>query len=82
MALAGLVGNDHAIGEAFHITSDEVLTWNKIVSEIAMAVGADVPTVHKIPTDLICRIAPQALAEICTEQTAALAQPSTEPTGS
>jgi acetyl esterase/lipase len=30
----------------------------------------------------LCRIAPQALAEICAEQTAALAQPSTEPAGS
>jgi len=28
--LAGLVGKTEAIGEAFHITSDEVLTWNKI----------------------------------------------------
>ncbi|MGA7304004.1 MAG: NAD-dependent epimerase/dehydratase family protein, partial [Rhodothermales bacterium] len=24
----GLLGNERAIGEAFHITSDEVLTWN------------------------------------------------------
>jgi acetyl esterase/lipase len=30
----------------------------------------------------LCRIAPQALAEICAEQTAALAQPSPEPAGS
>ena len=26
----GLLGNQHAIGEAFHITSDEVLSWNQI----------------------------------------------------
>ena len=30
----------------------------------------------------LCRIAPQALAEICAEQTAVLAQPSPEPTAS
>jgi acetyl esterase/lipase len=30
----------------------------------------------------LCRIAPQALAEICAEQTAALAQPVTDPTAS
>ena len=30
----------------------------------------------------LCRVAPQALAEICAEQTAALAQPSPEPTAS
>ena len=26
----GLLGNPHALGAAFHITSDEVLTWNQI----------------------------------------------------
>jgi nucleoside-diphosphate-sugar epimerase len=57
--LAGLVGNPKAIGEAFHITSDEVLTWNQIVDEIAQAMGAASPNVVKIPTDFICRIAPQ-----------------------
>jgi nucleoside-diphosphate-sugar epimerase len=57
--LAGLVGNSKAIGEAFHITSDEVLTWNQIVSEIAQAMGATAPNVAKVPTDFICRIAPQ-----------------------
>lgn len=39
VGLAGLVGNDRALGEAFHITSDEVLTWNQIVGGIAAAVG-------------------------------------------
>lgn len=29
-AFIGLMGNDHAIGEAVHITSDEALTWNQI----------------------------------------------------
>jgi nucleoside-diphosphate-sugar epimerase len=59
IGLAGLVGNSKAIGEAFHITSDEVLTWNQIVDEIARAMGASAPKVVKVPTDLICRIAPQ-----------------------
>lgn len=31
----GLLGNPHAIGEAFHITSDESLTWNQIYQTIA-----------------------------------------------
>jgi nucleoside-diphosphate-sugar epimerase len=57
--LAGLVGDPKAVGEAFHITSDEVLTWNQIVSEIAQAMGASAPMVVKVPTDFICRIAPQ-----------------------
>lgn len=35
----GLLGNPHAIGEAFQITSDETLTWNMIYETIAKALG-------------------------------------------
>lgn len=35
----GLMGNIHAIGEAFQITSDETLTWNQIYHSIANALG-------------------------------------------
>ena len=35
----GLMGNPHAIGEAFQITSDETLTWNQIYQAIADALG-------------------------------------------
>ena len=33
----GLFGNPAAFGHAFHITSDEVLTWNQIYGTIAEA---------------------------------------------
>jgi nucleoside-diphosphate-sugar epimerase len=59
MGLAGLVNNSGAIGEAFHITSDEVLTWNQIVAEIIAALGARAPRVVRVPVDRICQIAPQ-----------------------
>ncbi len=59
VGLAGLVGHPKALGEAFHLTSDEVLTWNQIVAEIAAAVGAGNPQVLPIPTTLICRVAPR-----------------------
>ena len=49
VGLAGLVGNKGAIGEAFHITGDEVLTWNQIYQEIANAVGAKSPQIVKVP---------------------------------
>jgi nucleoside-diphosphate-sugar epimerase len=55
--LAGLVANDEALGEIFHITSDEVLTWNEIYREIGAALGVARPAVAKIPTDYICEIA-------------------------
>jgi nucleoside-diphosphate-sugar epimerase len=58
VGLAGLVGNPKALGEAIHITSDEVLTWNQIYSEIAAALGVRSPEVIKIPTDRICEAAP------------------------
>ena len=48
----GLLGNRAAIGEAFHITSDEVLTWNQAYEEIGRALGVDLQIVH-IPSDLI-----------------------------
>ena len=35
----GLMGNRHAIGEAFQITGDEVLSWNQIYATIADALG-------------------------------------------
>ncbi len=42
----GLLGNSAAIGEIFHITSDEVLTWNAIYDMIAAAAGAKLNAVH------------------------------------
>ena len=36
-AFIGLMGNDHAIGEAVHITSDEALTWNQIHRQLSEA---------------------------------------------
>lgn len=37
----GLLGNPHAIGEAFQITSDETLTWNQIYKTIADCLGVE-----------------------------------------
>ena len=40
-AYVGLIGNPKAIGEAFHITSDESVTWNEIYGAIADALGTE-----------------------------------------
>lgn len=40
-AFIGLLGNPHAIGEAFQITSDESVTWNQIHQCIADALGVE-----------------------------------------
>jgi len=50
----GLLGNIHAVGHAFHITSDELLTWNQIYEIIAGAVGMKANIIH-IPSDLIMK---------------------------
>jgi len=52
----GLLGHQQAIGHSFHITSDEVLTWNQIYEAVAEAAGARADMVH-IPSDFICRVA-------------------------
>jgi nucleoside-diphosphate-sugar epimerase len=53
----GLLGNKNAIGETFHITSDEVLTWNKIFETIGGIIGVEPEIIH-IPSDFINHHAP------------------------
>lgn len=45
-AFLGLLGHPAAIGEAYHITGDEVLTWNAIYKALATAVGVEGNFVH------------------------------------
>lgn len=45
-AFVGLMGNKHAIGEAFQITSDEHLTWNQIHEIVAQALGVELKAYH------------------------------------
>lgn len=58
VGLVGLLGNPHALGETFHITSDEWLSWNQIYEIIAQAAGAEPHLVH-IPSDLIAVYDPE-----------------------
>jgi nucleoside-diphosphate-sugar epimerase len=61
--LLGLIGNEKALGEAFHITSDEVLTWNRIYFDLFDALGAETNIVH-IPSDLIAAYWPPAAGSL------------------
>ena len=68
-ALVGLLGNPEAAGESFHITSDEVLTWNQITETIAAAAGLEPEIVH-IPSDFIAALDPEsARASSATSRT-------------
>jgi nucleoside-diphosphate-sugar epimerase len=50
-----LLGHPRAIGEAFHITSDDVLTWNQIAEILAAAAGVTAKIVH-VPSDAIAAV--------------------------
>ena len=47
-----LLGHPRTIGEAFQITSDDVLTWNQIAEAVAAAAGVTARLVH-VPSDAI-----------------------------
>jgi len=55
LGFVGLIGNTAAIGHAFHITSDEVLTWDQIYTTIAQAAGVEPRLVH-MPSELLARL--------------------------
>ena len=44
--LVGLLGHQQAIGHAFHITSDEVMTWDQFYEITARAAGVEANIVH------------------------------------
>ena len=59
----GLFGNKESIGEAFHITSDEVLTWNQAYEEVGRVLGVELDVVH-IASDLIARYDDHAVGSL------------------
>jgi nucleoside-diphosphate-sugar epimerase len=52
IGFTGLIGHQQAIGHSFHITSDEMLTWDQIYSAVANAAGVEPNIVH-IPSDFL-----------------------------
>lgn len=52
----GLMNNPRALGHAFHITSDEILTWDQVYQLVAEAVGKKARVVH-VASDFICQVA-------------------------
>jgi len=51
-AFVGLFGNPGAFGEAFHITSDEHFTWNRVAEMIGEALGVEPVLCHVPAHDL------------------------------
>ncbi len=52
----GLLGHQQAIGQSFHITSDELLNWNQIYEAVAHGAGVELNAIH-IASDFICKTA-------------------------
>jgi nucleoside-diphosphate-sugar epimerase len=59
----GLMGRSQAIGEAYNIASDEILTWDQIALEIGEAVGVRPKIVH-MSADQIARFIPEKLGDL------------------
>lgn len=57
-AFVGLMGNKHAIGETFHITGDENLTWNQIHELVAATLGVELKPYH-ISSDFLMAVGSQ-----------------------
>jgi len=51
-AFIGLMGNIHAIGEVYHITSDESVTWNQIYAIVADELGVPFKPYY-VPSDFL-----------------------------
>src|SRR5919112_3350961 len=56
-AFVGLLGHPSAIGDSFHITSDEWLSWNDIFTIVGRAAGVEPRLVH-VPSDQIAAVDP------------------------
>ena len=61
--LVGLLGHRQAIGEAFHITSDEAMCWDQFYRLTAEAAGVEAQLVH-MPSDFLAACYPEKLGSL------------------
>ena len=64
----GLLGNYASLGHAFHITTDEVLTWNQLYETIADALGVKAKIVH-MSSDFISEVLPDMRGGLLGDKT-------------
>ncbi|QGN08080.1 NAD-dependent epimerase/dehydratase family protein [Halorhabdus sp. CBA1104] len=58
-AFVNAVGNAKAYGETYHVTSEEVISWNQYHQRVASALDAPEPELVHIPTDVLGDVAPE-----------------------
>jgi nucleoside-diphosphate-sugar epimerase len=57
-AFVPLLAHPRAVGDVFHITSDDVLTWDQIAHALAGALGVE-PLIRHVPSDVIADADPE-----------------------
>jgi nucleoside-diphosphate-sugar epimerase len=63
-----LLGHSRTLGESFHITSDDVLTWDQVTHALAAAAGATADIVH-VPSEVIAAADPDWGAGLLGDKT-------------
>lgn len=71
--LLGLLGRPDTIGEAFHITSDEVLTWDRIYRSTAEAAGVREPRLVHIASDFLAACLPDRAGSLLGDKSVSAA---------
>ena len=69
VGFVGLLGRRQAIGHAFNIVSDEVLTWDQIYRQTAAAAGVEPRIVH-IASDFIAACMPELTGTLIGDKAA------------
>ncbi|MGA2450426.1 MAG: SDR family oxidoreductase [Polyangiaceae bacterium] len=76
--LVGLLGCSQAIGHAFHITSDEVQTWDQYYRAVAAAAGVSDPKLVHIATDFIADCLPDMAAGLLGDKATSVVMDNTK----
>jgi nucleoside-diphosphate-sugar epimerase len=58
-AFVNAAGNPGSFGRAYNVTGEEAISWNQFTVKIAEAMGAPLPALVHIPTDLLALLAPK-----------------------
>ncbi|MFF2243335.1 NAD-dependent epimerase/dehydratase family protein [Arthrobacter sp. NPDC058130] len=58
VGIVGLLGEPRAVGEAVHITSDDIWTWDQIYTAVGQAFGSSARLVH-VPSEMFPLAAPE-----------------------
>jgi nucleoside-diphosphate-sugar epimerase len=63
-AFVSAAGNVRTFGQAYHVTGEEWLTWDRYFKIIAEVMGAELPRLVHIPCDVLYAMAPDRLADV------------------